>query len=395
MSWGSEKLGVISPAKPLKKPVIVDESNIWQLNLDMVESQTGNVLKKLKGSLTSAGSSTHWFSDKHVLYSKLRPYLNKVVLPDEQGLATTELVPLLPDAKRVDRSYLVHYLRSNKFVGWVNQQVAGAKMPRVSMKDFWDHEIPLPYVDEPEKSLIEQKRIAAILDKADSIRRKRQDAIELADKFLRDTFLTLFGDPVTNPKGWEVKALKAITTKIGSGSTPRGGKSAYQEEGISLVRSLNIHDDKFLFKNLAFINDDQANKLSNAVLEQNDVLLNITGASVCRTAIVDNSVLPARVNQHVCIIRSNDVCSQYLLHLLISGPYKRLLLKIAGAGGATREALTKEQVEKLMIPIPPADLQQKFAQIKSSIQKIKEKYTEQVSEPLFESLSQKAFKGEL
>jgi len=304
-------------------------------------------------------------------------------------------VPLLPDTERIDRSYLVHYLRSNKFVGWVNQQVAGAKMPRVSMKDFWDHEIPLPYVDEPEKSLIEQKRIVAILDKADSIRRKRQDSIELADKLLRDTFLTLFGDPVTNPKGWEVKSLKAITTKIGSGSTPRGGKSAYQEEGISLVRSLNIHDDKFLFKNLAFINDEQANKLSNAVLEQNDVLLNITGASVCRTAIVETSVLPARVNQHVCIIRSNEVCSQYLLHLLISGPYKRLLLKIAGAGGATREALTKEQVENLMIPIPSDDLQKKFARIKASVQSIKTKYKNQMSEPLFDSLSQKAFKGEL
>ncbi|MEF1341804.1 restriction endonuclease subunit S, partial [Vibrio rotiferianus] len=151
----------------MKKPVVRDEDNVWQLNLDMIESGSGKVLNKIKAPLSEAGSSTHWFDSRHVLYSKLRPYLNKVVLPDEQGLATTELVPMLPDPEVLDRRYLVHYLRSKQFVSWISDQVAGAKMPRVSMKVFWEHEIPLPPLEE-------QKRIAAILDKADAIRQKRK-----------------------------------------------------------------------------------------------------------------------------------------------------------------------------------------------------------------------------
>lgn len=222
MSWGYEKLSIIAPSKPLKHPVISNSEKVWMLNLDMVEANSGQVIGKQKSPLSTAGSSTHWFDTSHVLYSKLRPYLNKVVMPDEEGLATTELVPLKPDSKRLDRAYLTYYLRSKTFVDWISEQVAGAKMPRVSMNVFWNHEIPIPFPDDPAKSLAEQKRIASILDKADAIRRKRKQAIQLADDFLRSVFLDMFGDPVTNPKGWEVKELKKLTIKLGSGSTPRG-----------------------------------------------------------------------------------------------------------------------------------------------------------------------------
>jgi len=390
VSWTSDAMGIVCPAKPLKKVTVVPSDNVWQLNLDQVESNSGNVLAKVRAPYSDAGNSTHWFDARHVLYSKLRPYLNKVVLPDEQGLATTELVPLLPDQKRLDRKYLAYYLRSNEFVNWVNGQVAGAKMPRVSMKVFWEHEIPLP-------PLPEQNRLVAILDKADAIRRKRQHAIQLADQFLRAVFLDMFGDPVTNPKGWEVKTLKDITSKIGSGATPRGGKEAYHEEGVSLIRSLNVHDDLFLLKNLAFINDDQASKLSNVAVEEQDVLLNITGASVCRCCIVYHKILPARVNQHVCVIRTNKgiLNSEYLLHTLISSSYKRKLLNLATSGGATREALTKLQVKQLELPVPPFDLQEEFSKINKAVKSSLGKMKCFSNETFFESLSQKAFSGDL
>ncbi|RYV01891.1 restriction endonuclease subunit S [Shewanella sp. OPT22] len=186
MKWPLVKLSAVAPSKPLKNPNINNTKSVWQLNLDKVESHSGQVSKKVYDSIELAGSSTHWFDERHVLYSKLRPYLNKVVLPDEQGLATTELVPLCPDESRLDRKYLAYYLRSEHFVSWISDQVAGAKMPRVSMKVFWEHEIPLPPVEE-------QKRIAKILDKADLIRCKRQQTIKLADDFLRSIFLDMFG----------------------------------------------------------------------------------------------------------------------------------------------------------------------------------------------------------
>ncbi|ENM3877476.1 restriction endonuclease subunit S [Vibrio cholerae] len=241
----------------------------------------------------------------------------------------------------------------------------------------------------------EQKRIAAILDKADAIRRKRQQAIQLADDFLRAVFLEMFGDPVTNPKGWEVKPLKDLAHKIGSGSTPRGGSESYQTDGISLIRSLNIHDNEFKFKDLAFIDDEQAERLSNVVVEENDVLLNITGASVCRCAIVPSEVLPARVNQHVCIIRPKaNLYPSYLLHLLISHPYKQMLLQMSGAG-ATREALTKQQIENLQITIPPESEQEKFEKVRVSVNSLIKNAHSFSSQELFESLSQKAFSGQL
>ena len=124
MSWPMVKLGDVAPSKPIKKPEVPNVESVWQLNLDMVESHSGKVIRKLFAPLSDAGSSTHWFNEQYVLYSKLRPYLNKVVLPDGQDLATTELVPMLPDPKRLDRSYLAYYLRSNRFVSWISEQVA-------------------------------------------------------------------------------------------------------------------------------------------------------------------------------------------------------------------------------------------------------------------------------
>src|SRR5699024_5306715 len=97
--------------------------------------------------------------------------------------------------------------------------------------------------------------------------------------------------------------LKEIALKIGSGATPRGGKGAYKAAGISLIRSMNVYDSKFEYKDLAFIDNEQAEKLSNVEVKHNDILLNITGASVARCCMVPTNVLPARVNQHVSLIR--------------------------------------------------------------------------------------------
>ena len=213
MSWPLVKLKDVAPAKPLTLSGATPDTDIWQITLDHIESNTGRLLEKSVKPLSEAGSSTHAFDQRYVLYSKLRPYLNKVLLPDSTGIGTTELVPMLPDSERLDRKYLAYYLRSERFLNWVSNQTAGAKMPRVSMKVFWEHEIPLP-------PLPEQKRIAAILDKADQLRQKRQQAIGLADEFLRSVFLDMFGDPVTNPKRWETVKLGKLS-RIRRGASPR------------------------------------------------------------------------------------------------------------------------------------------------------------------------------
>lgn len=153
----------------------------------------------------------------------------------------------------------------------------------------------------------------------------------------------------------KVKTLEEITLKIGSGATPRGGQSAYKTQGISLIRSQNVYDFCFSRNGLAFIDEKQAKKLDNVTVESGDILFNITGDSIARTCIVPNEILPARVNQHVSIIRcKDDYDSKFINYYLIN--LKSYLLQICGVGG-TRNALTKEALQKLQIRVPSTQKQ--------------------------------------
>ena len=147
----------------------------------------------------------------------------------------------------------------------------------------------------------------------------------------------------------------------------------------------------------SFIDEIQASKLKNVTIEKNDVLLNITGASVARCCIVPNEVLPARVNQHVSILRPNDrINAEFLASLLICQPMKNFLLNTSGAG-ATREALTKLQLQSLQLILPPFDLQRHWQRIFQKYNAQKQTLLTQLQqqENLFQSLQQRAFNGEL
>ena len=186
--------------------------------------------------------------------------------------------------------------------------------------------------------------------------------------------------------------LKDITTKIGSGATPSGGKQSYKTTGIALIRSLNVFDLNFSYDELAYINDEQAKKLNNVTIEPDDILLNITGASVARCCILPKNLLPARVNQHVSIIRINKGLANpyFIQYLLVSPYYKQKLLSIA-QGGATREALTKESIENFEIIIPKSkNTQDKIAKILSNYDDLIENNNKRIK--ILEEMAQKIYK---
>ena len=166
-------------------------------------------------------------------------------------------------------------------------------------------------------------------------------------------------------KGWQKRRLRDVTTKIGSGATPIGGEAAYKPAGISLIRSLNVHDDGFRTKNLAFIDEAQAARLDNVIVEAGDVLLNITGASVARCCVVPSEHLPARVNQHVSIVRpaKQSLLPSFLHYMLISRDYKNRLLAVGEDGGSTRQAITKAQIQEFEVEFPPLPEQQRIVGI--------------------------------
>ncbi len=267
--------------------------------------------------------------------------------------------------KLVDRRYLYYWFVSERIQSLLRSfSNKTTNISNLSLSRAKELTIPVP-------PLAEQQRIALLLETADHILRLRESAITKLDELAQSVFADMFGDVIKNNKGWTLKKLSDVTTKLGSGATPRGGDSEYKSVGISLIRSLNVHDGEFRTKNLAYIDDEQADKLSNVVVSENDILLNITGASVARVCRAPISVLPARVNQHVMIVRpSKSLNAVYLEHLLLSAEMKNKLLSV-GSSGATREAITKASAENLLIPVPPIEIQSQFCKKFKELENIK------------------------
>ena len=165
---------------------------------------------------------------------------------------------------------------------------------------------------------------------------------------------------------------------------------------------MNVHDRYFKEKNLAFIDDLQANGLSNVTLQENDVLLNITGASVTRCCVIPAKYLPARVNQHVSIIRPKpEIMDSSFLNLLLTSKYYKDQLLFTGEQGSTRQAITKAQLQEFLIHYPPLKEQQslvkKLDYLSADTKKLEAIYNQKLAdlEELKKSIMQKAFNGEL
>lgn len=328
-------------------------------------------LDKTEEHITQLGlekSSAKMFPAGTILYS-IFATLGETCILNIDAATNQAIAGIQVNSDCVFRDYLYYYLLSQKAkVSFIGRGVA---QNNINMKILKEFEVPLPPISE-------QRCIASILDKVTDLIAKRRTQLEKLDLLVKSRFVEMFGDPVENNFNWKTNCLKRVTKKIGSGATPKGGKGSYQNEGISLIRSMNVHDSKFEYKDLAHINSMQAEQLNNVIVEKYDVLINITGASVARSCVVPENVLPARVNQHVSIIRC---CDEQLNHifvncLFLNESYKRKLLSIGEAGGATRQAITKQQLEDLIVILPPIELQKQFASFvqqtettKSNIQK--------------------------
>lgn len=282
----------------------------------------------------------------------------------------------------INLKYLYYNLLSFDF----NKVISGSAQPQITRQGLEKVEISIC-------PPTEQISIVSILTSIESLILARKKELNYLDELVKARFVEMFGNPVINNKAWVQKSLGEITSKIGSGATPKGGKEAYKEEGITLIRSMNVHNGRFEYKDLAHISNEQAVKLDNVVVEKNDILLNITGASVARSCLVPSEILPARVNQHVCIIRCKEcVIPGFLNRILVDDNYQKLLWGIAGSG-ATREAITKQQVENLQVIIPPLKLQNQFADFVTQVNKSKVAIQKALGEAqtLFDSLMQEYF----
>ena len=191
---------------------------------------------------------------------------------------------------------------------------------------------------------------------------------------------------------WKKVKLRDCCLKIGSGSTPKGGSTVYVESGTSFIRSQNVYNLSFDYNGLTHITEDAANKLNGVKIFNDDILLNITGDSVARTCIVPNDVLPARVNQHVAIVRADCkmINSRFLNYYLASPGMQAHMLSLAVGKGASRNAMTKQMIENFEVPCPSLSTQHRIATILSRYDSLIENYQKQIK--LLEEAAQRLYK---
>ena len=257
------------------------------------------------------------------------------------------------DENVLDENYLMMWFRRPEFdrICWLHTD--GSVRGGITWDDICRLELPVPAIEEQREIVRSYKAIT------ERIAIKRQINDNLVES-LSAVYKELFSDAEAQyPK----VPLQKICSKIGSGATPKGGKTAYIDEGISLIRSTNVFDFRFEYSDLAHINQNQADALANVTVELNDVLFNITGVSVARCCMVPDDVLPARVNQHVMIIRpiKGENMSYYIMFTLCSADNKAKLLGI-GQSGSTREAINKQELESFEIPFPDDNAINKFGE---------------------------------
>ncbi|MFN3896727.1 MAG: restriction endonuclease subunit S [Acinetobacter junii] len=303
---------------------------------------------------------------------------------------------LRPNTELVDPRYFANYFQTQQYRQIISNLAAGANINNLKNEHLDDLEIPLP-------PLSEQRRIASILDQADVLRQKRQQAIEKLDQLLQATFIDMFGDPVSNPKGWEVKKLSELSTKIHSGNTPKGGSENYVDQGIIFLRSQNVWKNKVILDDVAYIDAETHSKMMKSSVKHEDLLMTKTGrintenSSLGRAAIYLGEDDSANINGHVYLIRIKDGFNKYfILRILTLHDYYEYIRSVC-VGGIDKRQLNKEHIENFPIIQPPMELQNKFSNIVQVIESQKPKLLEQLdlAENLFKTLLQKAFNGTL
>ena len=263
-------------------------------------------------------------------------------------------------------------------------------LPSLTKADLLKIKIPLPPIDQ-------QKKIAAILDAADAYRQKTKALIAKYDELTQSLFLDMFGDPVTNPKGWDFKKLEEVSILTTKGSSPKWQGFEYISEGVRFVTSENVRLGYLDISKDKFVADEFHEKLHRSQLKENDLLVNLVGASIGRGALVPNDALPSNINQAVAKteLDTSLVHPKFILHQIITPQLQERLVgnKVEGA----RANISLKNVRELNVYAPPLVLQNEFAERVQAIEVQKAQAQESLAkaEELFNSLLQRAFKGEL
>lgn len=289
----------------------------------------------------------------------------------------------IKDKEKLNASYMRHWLSSIK--NDLEKLSNGVTQKNLSATIVRGLKVPLPPLEE-------QKRIAAILDKADAIRRKRAESLRLLDDLLRATFLDMFGDPISNPKGWDRIELSEILTSLTSGS--RGWATYYAENGSKFLRIQNVGKNELLLNEIAYVNAPKNAEAKRTKVNIGDILLSIT-ADLGRTAVIPDNFGDGYINQHLAKFSIKYAEPLFIsAYLASSGGQSQIAQKNKGG---TKAGLNFDDIKSLKILLPPISLQKQYAVFWNKIQASKKQFGNHTHESnlLFHSLVARAFKGEL
>ena len=329
-------------------------------------------------------SSKFQFGPSHLLYGKLRPYLAKIARPDFSGVCSTDILPILPGPK-LSRDYLSHFLRQQSMVDLANARASGANLPRLSPRVLASFDIPLPPLEE-------QRRIAAILDQAETLRTQRRTALALLDSLTQSLFLDMFGDPVVNPKGWPTESLTDLCHCY-SGSTPSKAKKEYWEGELPWFSAKDMKAED-LFDSEDHISEQVPETTTLKLLPKDTVAIVVRGMILAHTFPVCVLRIPATINQDLkALLPKQPVNSQFLAACLRSQS-GFVLEKVSEAGHGTKR-LDAHGLQSLRIPRPGDALEQTFATRIAAIEALKATHRRALValDTLFASLQQQAFAG--
>lgn len=409
-NWMWVKLGNVSDYGGTKLKVSPDDidSSTWVLDMEDIEKESGKILLYKTGIHKSIKGDRAVFSKGDILYSKLRPYLKKILIAPEDGVCTTELVPFSCYGG-VNHQYIVSVLRSPYVTNIVNAASYGVKMPRVGKDIMENLIIPFPplaeqkriadtiqkylaeieQLEKDEEALAELQRAfpgkmkASILQQAiqgkltdqrkedgnaqdlyNQIQEEKQRLIK-EKKIKKEKPLpeiTAGEIPFEIPENWMWVRLGNLTSKIGAGNTPKGGKKSgvYKESGVEFIREMNVYNDGLHYDGMVYISNELAKTRTGSAVVAGDILLNITGGSIGRCALVPDTFALGNVNQHVLIIRNIVAYLREYMHLVLCSPLVQRYINASAIGD--KAGLSASKTKGFLIPLPPLAEQKRIVE---------------------------------
>ncbi|WP_417889153.1 restriction endonuclease subunit S [Xanthomarina gelatinilytica] len=400
--WIKCTLGeVCEKAKKVKRKEQLLTQKIKYLDIGGIDNQKNLITSHKDYNWETAPSRAQQIVKVNdVLFSTVRTYLKNIAQVKHSiyhnEICSSGFTVLRAKEDILNPNFLFYKTLSSKFLNDLSKLQTGSSYPAVRDKDVFAQCLLLPPLIEQQAIVNKIEELFSSLDSGIADLKRAQDQLKIyRQAVLKKAFE---GEVVRSAKK---EKLNNITDKIGSGSTPKGGQANYKESGIPLIRSLNIHFDYIKYEGLAFIDENQADKLKNVIIQEGDVLLNITGASIGRVNIAPKEFENGRVNQHVSIIRPKDniFYTKYLKLYLQSSKIQNWIANVNV--GATRQGLTKSALENLEIPLPSIKEQHQIVQeIESRLSvcdALEKSITESLdkAQALRQSILKKAFEGKL